>query len=227
MKEQYLKLSELFIYPKEGYAEKVKACMAFLENNYPEAASTFSRFANYIESKSLYEIEEVFGFTFHIQAICYLDIGYVLFGEDYSRGEFLVNMKNEQLKINHDCGEELADNLPHVLYLIAVSKDKDFIEELVRVALIPAVEKMLEEFDSGRMALRNKVIKKKQKAVIMEDIADGNIYQNAIQALLIVLKTDFEKKNGNATPAYSATPVGLANVCGSGCSFTTTKTTKK
>lgn len=227
MKEQYLKLAEVFKYPKEGYAEKVKDCMSFLESNYPEVATTFQRFANYMRTKNLHEIEEVFGFTFHIQAICYLDIGYVLFGEDYSRGEFLVNMKNEQLKINHDCGEELADNLPHVLYLIAVSKDNEFVGELVRIALIPAVEKMLEEFEAGRLALKNKVIKKKQKAVIMEDIVDGNIYQNAIQALLKVLKKDFENPNGESAPNYSATPVGLANVCGGGCSFTTTKTIKK
>ncbi len=227
MKKQYLTLAEIFKYPKEGYSEKVKACMTFLESSYPDAAKTFRRFADFIDGKSLYEIEEVFGFTFHIQAVCYLDVGYILFGEDYSRGEFLVNMKNEQTKINHDCGEELADNLPHVLHLIAVSKDDDFIQELVHMAVIPAVEKMLEEFDDGRMALRNKVIKKKQKAVIMEDVVNGNIYQNAIQALLNILRIDFENVQfKDPAPSYSATPVGLANSCGSGgCSFT--KTIKK
>ncbi|MBL6663326.1 MAG: hypothetical protein ISP71_04395 [Flavobacteriales bacterium] len=225
MKEQYLTLAEIFKYPKKGYVENVKKCSAFLNRYYPEAGSSFKRFLSYVEGKDLFEIEEVFGFTFHIQAICYLDIGYVLFGEDYSRGEFLVNMKNEQLKLKHDCGEELADNLPHVLHLIAVSEDKTFVDELVQIALIPAVEKMLEEFETGRMALKNKVMKKKQKAIIMENISDGNIYQNALQALLMVLKTDFN--NDSEIPAYSATPVGLANLCGGGCSFTTTKTTKK
>ena len=226
MKKQYLILSEIFKYPKVGYAEKVKSCMTYLQSNYPEAAITFERFAKFIDGKTLFEIEEVFGFTFHIQAICYLDIGYVLFGEDYSRGEFLVNMKNEQLKIKHDCEEELADNLPHVLHLIAVSSDKNFVQELVEIALVPAVEKMLEEFDPSRMALKSKVMKKKQKAIIMENITNGNIYQNAIQTLLKVLKIDFEN-NKTSSPEYSATPVGLANLCGGGCSFTTTKTTKK
>ena len=229
MKSHYKHIANVFTYPKKGYAQKVSACHQYLQKHYPSAANTFSRFADYIKDKNDNQIEEVFGFTFHIQAICYLDIGYVLFGEDYSRGEFLVNMKNEQAKINHDCGEELADNLPHVLHLISVSQDKTFVRELVHFALIPAVQKMLEEFESGRMTLRNKVIKKKQKAIIMENVVDGNIYQNAIQALLKLLKIDFEDNNyENVAPHYSATPLGLANSCGGGgCSFTTTKTIKK
>ena len=191
-KSQYEILSELFKYPTFGYHDKVNACMLMLQEKYPEAAKTFLRFSDYINSKTLYEVEEVFGFTFHIQAICFLDIGYVLFGEDYNRGEFLVNMKREQAKINHSCGEELADNLPHVLHLLAKSDDIELVQELAVRAVTPAVEKMLEEFQQSRLDLKMKVIKKKQKAIIMEDIVDGNIYQNAIQALLFVLQSDFE-----------------------------------
>ena len=180
------------MYPREGYKEKVDACMEMLTNHYPEAAQSFKRFHNFIKSKNIFEIEEIFGITFHIQAICYLDIGYVLFGEDYSRGEFLLNMKKEQAKIKHDCGEELADNLPHVLQLMAISTDQTFIEELAVRALIPALEKILDEFKASRIELKQKVIRKKQKTIILENIVDGNIYQNALQALYIVLKKDFE-----------------------------------
>jgi hypothetical protein len=45
-------------------------------------------------------------------------LGYVLFAEDYKRGDFLVKVKNEQRKVNNDCGEELADNLPNILTLM-------------------------------------------------------------------------------------------------------------
>jgi nitrate reductase assembly molybdenum cofactor insertion protein NarJ len=189
---QYEILSELFKYPSHDYHDKVNDCMSMLQSDYPDAAKSFTRFSDYINSKQLFEIEEVFGFTFHIQAICFLDIGYVLFGEDYNRGEFLVNMKREQAKINHDCGEELADNLPHVLHLLAKSEDEELVQELSIRAVIPAIEKMLEEFQQSRMELKAKVMKKKQKAIIMEDIVDGNIYQNAIQSLLFVLKNDFK-----------------------------------
>ena len=191
-KSQYFILSELFKYPKEGYQDRINECMFMLKEKYPEAAKSFERFYDYMKDKTLYEIEEVFGFTFHIQAICFLDVGYVLFGEDYTRGEFLVNMKAEQAKIGHDCEEELADNLPHVLQLMAISEDQPFVEELAVRAVIPALEKMLVEFKASRTELRKKIMKKKQKAIIMEDIVEGNIYQNALQALLVVLQTDFK-----------------------------------
>lgn len=226
-KETYKALSQLFMYPKKGYQENVLRCVQLLEAHYPTVAPGFNRFADAILKKSPEEVEEIFGITFHIQAICYLDIGYVLFGEDYSRGEFLVNMKREQEKIGHDCGEELADNLPHVLLLLTESEDTDFITELVTDILIPAVEKMLKEFESGKMVLRQKVIKKKQKVIIMEDIADGNIYQNAIQTLLRVLQTDFHIEHTEKdVPKFEATPVGLANFCQGGCSITNNKNTK-
>ncbi len=216
------------MYPKEGYIENVQNCMLFLDKNYPEAASAFKRFSNFMASKSLFEIEEIFGITFHIQAICFLDVGYVLFGEEYSRGEFLRNMKVEQAKINHDCGEELADNLPHVLQFLAISNDDEFVQELSVRAVIPAVEKMLAEFNTDRLRLKLKSIKRKQKVVIMEDIVDGNIYQNAIQALLIVLKKDFEGiVYEEAKPAMEVDVKGFENAaCGSSCSFVTDNTTK-
>lgn len=194
-RDHYIVLSELFKYPKQGYHDKVITCKVMLEECYPEAAKSFKRFFDFIQDKTLYEVEEVFGITFHIQAICFLDIGYVLFGEDYTRGEFLVNMKAEQAKVSHDCGEELADNLPHVLHLMAISEDEEFIKELAVRAVIPALEKMLTEFKASRMELRKKVMKKKQKAIIMEDIQDGNIYQNALQSLLIVLQKDYKGIN--------------------------------
>ena len=231
MREQYEVISEVFLYPKKGYKEKVMLCLQYLREFYPDAATSFERFAAFVAEKSLSDIEEIFGVTFHIQAICFLDIGYVLFGEDYSRGEFLLNMKKEQAGVNHDCGEELADNLPHVLKFMALTKDENFLQELASLALIPAVEKMLEEFEAGRMALKHKIVKKKQKAVIMENVSNGNIYQNAIQALLIVLHKDFEDVYfAEAVPSTTAIPPGLANFCGTrsgSCSITNNKTVKK
>lgn len=225
-KEQYIILSELFLYPKQGYKSKVRACMQYLEDHYPDAAASFKRLDDFIAAKSLYEIEEIFGITFHIQSICFLDIGYVLFREDYSRGEFLRNMKNELAMIGHDSGEELADNLPHVLQFMAKSKNNEFVEELAVRAVIPAVEQMLGEFQTKRMEVRKKVIKKKQKAIIMEDVIDGNIYQNAIQALLKVLHKDFEKVQYPEPehPLHSIAGFESAD-CG-GCSFTNSKTNK-
>ncbi len=190
-RSQYQLFSALFRYPVEGYQQRVNLCMSLLETEYPDAAKEMQRFVDYINARSLEEIEEVFGKTFHIQAICYLDIGYVIFGEDYKRGEFLVHMKQEQQKANNDCGEELPDNLANVLMLMTKVEDKEFLDELAVKVLIPALNNMLKEFDQARMELKNKILKKKHRVLIQQDIQYGNIYFNALKALLLVLEKDF------------------------------------
>jgi nitrate reductase assembly molybdenum cofactor insertion protein NarJ len=191
-KTQYHLFSELFRYPVTGYQNRVNQCMSLLQTEYPDAANEMQRFVDYINSESLENIEEIFGKTFHIQAICYLDIGYVIFGEDYKRGEFLVHMKQEQQKAKNDCGEELADNLANVLELMTKTEDLDFLEELAVKVLIPALNNMLKEFDLARMELKNKILKKKHRVLIQQDIPYGNIYFNALKALLLVLEKDFQ-----------------------------------
>ncbi|GAB4248476.1 MAG: hypothetical protein Kow0079_00570 [Vicingaceae bacterium] len=218
-KANYILLAELFRYPKEGYKEKVNEVMSYLQAHYPEAANELTRFHDFINQKTLAEIEEIYGITFHIQAICYLDVGYILFGEDYKRGEFLVNMKREQAKINNDCGEELPDNIANMLTLLSKSNEEEFVKELSVRVLIPAVKKMLEEFRAARLELKTKVIKKKQKAIILEDKKEGNVFQHPISALLKVLEKDFENVH---YPQYDVQPT-LGNFmtgCGT-CSETT------
>lgn len=217
--EHYNLLSELFLYPEKNIVEKVAHIQEFLNKNYPEAGKEFLRFSTFIAETPYYNIEEIFQKTFHIQAICFLDVGYVLFNEDYKRGEFLVNMKVEQEKYNNDYGHELADNLPYVLRLLPLHNDESFINELVVMVMIPALEKMLSEFDDAKVKIREKVMNKKQKVVIMKDIKDGNIYKNALSALLQVFKTDFNnityEKKAEAIPAYAK--AFLHSECTDGC----------
>ncbi|MCB9195500.1 MAG: hypothetical protein H6598_04685 [Flavobacteriales bacterium] len=189
--EQYSLLANLFRYPGDRYKSQVRECGAFLEKNYPAAFQTLKPFLIVIEEKSDFEIENIFNKTFHIQAICYLDLGYVLFAEDYKRGDFLVHIKKEQEMAQNDCGEELADNLPNVLTLLTLLKDEEFLGELSVRIIIPALKKMIQEFDSSRIELKAKVMKKKQKVIILEDLPNKNIYQYAIQATLEVIQKDF------------------------------------
>lgn len=205
-REQYQKLAEVFKYPNhDTYKQNVSDCFEMLKEHYPAAAVPFERFAKFVEANDMFRIEEVFGLTFHIQAICYLDLGYVLFGEDYKRGDFLVHMKKEQEKIGHDCGVELPDNLAMILELMYLSKDDLFIDELGKRIMIPAVEKMEQEFDAARLELRAKLHKKKEKVFIEKDAELGNVYSGPINALSIVLKADFENvsfENDTFKPEY-------------------------
>ena len=188
--------------------------MSLLQTKYPDAANEMQRFVDYINSECLENIEEIFGKTFHIQAICFLDIGYVIFGEDYKRGEFLVHMKQEQQKVNNDCGEELADNLANVLELMTKTEDLDFLDELAVKVLIPALNNMLKEFDLARMELKNKILKKKHKVLIQQDIQYGNIYFNALKALLLVLEKDFQNVQFEVDEVVTAFGTNFLPNCG-------------
>jgi nitrate reductase assembly molybdenum cofactor insertion protein NarJ len=93
----------------------------------------------------------------------------VLFGEDYKRGEFLVNLKEEYRKADLSWGSELPDHLPYLLLLISETKEKDFVEELCWCLLIPALKEMIRNFRS-----------------------ETNVYKGLLQMLLVVLETDFQ-----------------------------------
>jgi nitrate reductase assembly molybdenum cofactor insertion protein NarJ len=217
--DHYTLLAELFRYPNQDIKTTVNEIQVFLDKNYPDAGDEFNRFSEFIANSTFYQIEEIFQKTFHIQAICFLDLGYVIFAEDYKRGEFLVNMKVEQEKYNNDYEHELADNLPYVLRLLPLHKDENFINELVVMVMIPALEKMLSEFDASKVKIREKVMNKKQKVVIMEGIKDGNIYKNVISAVLQVFKIDFAdikfEIEAEIIPAYAK--AFLHSDCSDGC----------
>lgn len=220
--EHYTLLAELFRYPNQDIKSTVIKIQHFLNDNYPLAGVEFNRFSEFIANSTYPQIEEIFQKTFHIQAICFLDIGYVIFAEDYKRGEFLVNMKAEQEKYNNNCEGELADNLPYILRLLPIHNDEAFINELVVMALIPALQKMLSEFDAAKTQIREKVMNKKQKVIIMEGIKDGNIYKNALSSLIMLLKKDFEgvtfEQEVEFIPAYAK--AFLHSDCNDGCTAT-------
>jgi len=221
--DHYKLLGEVFSYPTPETKGRIKQVKNLLDERYPEAGAEFTRFSEFMENSTESEVEEIFGKTFHIQAICFLDLGYVIFGEDYKRGEFLVNMKKEQRENNNDCGDELADNLPNVLNLLAIHKSESFVNELMVMIMIPAIEKMLSEFDERKTQIREKVLNKKQKVIIMKDIKDGNIYKNALSAILMVFKKDFEdikyESEVEIIPAYAKAFVH--SDCGDGCNTPT------
>lgn len=212
----YSQLSELFSYPSPTHLEKVENIQQMLDTNYPDAAEKLRRFTDWAIRTPLHEQEELFTKTFHIQAICYMDLGYIMFGEDYKRGDFLANMKVEQEAQGVDCGDELADNIVNVLRLLSAHKDQEFVNELSVRIVMPSLKKMLIEFDATKIKNRMKLIKKKEKAVILENIENGNIYQNAISALLNVFEKDFghlEYEEVVYVPDFSKDFVGDCSTC--------------
>lgn len=164
----YTSLAEVFRYPNPEQQNLIGEWRKIIWDKIPECAGRLELFATHIHEKPLAVQQEYYISTFDVQALCYLDIGYVLYGEDYNRGVFLANMKKEQQNAENECGFELPDHLPNMLTLLSKLHDENLSEELIYSVMIPALEKMIEGFGTT-----------------------ANIYKGMLEILLNMMKYDY------------------------------------
>jgi len=189
----YSDLAELFDYPDADYIDRGRKLLGFLRESYPEAATELQLFLDVIPESTL-DLQELHTRTFEIQSLTTLGIGYVMFGDDYKRGDLLANLNREHLLVHNDCRGELADHLPNVLRLIPLLKDQDDREELVEELLVPALSLIIHEFDPERVVKKDENYKKHFKTLI--EAPSGNnklIFGRAFNAVLQVMMKDFQK----------------------------------
>ncbi len=167
--EHYSTYASLLCYPTSELKEAVKKNEAIILKDYPENKGNINAFQSFVEDLPLDKQREYYIRTFDVQALCYLDIGYILFGEDYKRGEFLVNMQKEHKKAENNCGSELADHLPNMLNLLPKIKDVEFAKELAYSIMIPALKEMLKRFKD-----------------------EDNVYRKILSILLNLMEKDFK-----------------------------------
>lgn len=190
----YQLLANLLEYPVAGYTQKVQDLKEFLNNRYCKADAELDQFLERLPSHDLLLMQELFTRSFDVQAITTLDVGYVLFGDDYKRGEMLANLNREHNEAGIDCGTELADYLPNLLRLLAVLEDEDLVGDLVTGVLAPALLEMIGEFDPSRVEERNASYVKHYKTLIATPAVTSSavtLYQFALTCLYQVLKQDF------------------------------------
>jgi len=144
-KDNYKNIASLFSYPEEQLKQNASKNHKWFKDNYSDCDKAIS-FLEFLENTSISELQENYIFTFDVNAASTLDIGFVLFGEDLKRGEFLLKLKEEHTLAGNDCGTELADHLPNILNLISASSDEDFLQELVSFLLIPVLKTQIKEF---------------------------------------------------------------------------------
>ncbi|MFA5245101.1 MAG: hypothetical protein WC380_07335 [Pedobacter sp.] len=193
MLTDYELLSVLFFYPEnESDIKKIKDVYSYLSINLPESTEVMKPFMEFISSSNLGEIQELFLRSFDIQAITTLDIGFILFGEDYKRGQLLVHLNMEHREAGNICHTELSDHMPNVLRLLPKMKDDTLRMEIATQLLAPAVVKMLAEFDPEKVEKKDKVYKKHLKTIIDYSTGFRTVYQTLLQVLLLALKKDFD-----------------------------------
>jgi nitrate reductase assembly molybdenum cofactor insertion protein NarJ len=175
----YTYLADMFRYPGAEIKPKVHKLAEFLEQEDALLHAKFQLFKNFFTNHSITELEEHYIRTFDVRAICHLDIGYIIFGDDSKRGRFLYHMKEEQINAANDCGSELADFLPNILTLLSKTDRLDLAEELSVSILLPALVKMLQKLES-----------------------ENNIYSIPVEVLILLLEQDFEDSE------YEAVKIG-------------------
>lgn len=170
--QQFSIIANIFSYPETNLINTVSTVKELVKDKYKDCYKYISNFEEFIHSNSLDEQREYYIRTFDVQALCYLDLGYVLFGEDYKRGEFLVNLRNEHINAENDCGKELADHLPNMLKLLPKIKNKAFAEELAFSIMIPALKEILKNFKD-----------------------EINVYKDMLEMLLFIMESEFKNLN--------------------------------
>ena len=168
--DYYKEIADMFRYPDEHMIKYSSEFMQMVLEEHSEKAGEMQHLIDNHNQLSLRERQEYYMKTFDVQAICFLDIGYVLFGEDYKRAQLLVNLQNEHKQAEVDCGSELGDHLPNVLTLLSKVTDSDFAEELGFIITSPAVRFMITKFKN----------------------INNNYYKNLLEILLEFLQRDFK-----------------------------------
>lgn len=140
--EAYKYIADLFRYPSTETLKSIQRVVDILTEKDIVLAAKFEPFVEFHANKEMTSLEEHYIKTFDVQASCYLDIGYIIFGDDSKRGRFLYHMKEEQEKIDNDCGSDLADFLPNMLTLLSKTESQEFAEELSVSILLPALSEM-------------------------------------------------------------------------------------
>lgn len=184
-------LSYLFEYPREGFKKDVEKAYDYLKSDYPEAAEMLKPFVEFTRQATQKDSEELFTRSFDVQAITTLDIGYLMFGDDYKRAEILVNLNREHREAGNDIGNELSDNFANVLRLMYKSHDKEFMAELVHLFIGPCMVKMRGEFSIEKLKTKMMVYVKHHKTVIDMDQKYGTLYRCALDAVYHILVKDF------------------------------------
>lgn len=173
--KKYKYIADLFRYPTAEIKNQVLQFVEYLAKKDVLLAAKFEPFKEFCTNTSITSLEEHYIKTFDVQAICHLDIGYIVFGDDSKRGRFLYHIKEEQINAGNDCGSELADFLPNILTLLSKTDNMDLAEELSVSILLPALSKMVQKLES-----------------------ENNIFKIPVEILISLLEHDFENSEYEA-----------------------------
>lgn len=136
-----MELAGLLAYPRAGLGARIERALLRLAASSPETATLLRPFSDYAAFRPLSDVEESFTQTFDLDPACALEVGWHLYGEDYKRGEFLVEMRQAMRRLGVPEDTELPDHLTHVLAVLARLEGAEA-DRLAVEKVLPALAKM-------------------------------------------------------------------------------------
>lgn len=138
-------LVTLLSYPTDEVHPALLSAYQVVEKAAPAAAALSREAVAGVAALEPWQAEELYCQTFDFSKSLTLEIGWHLFGEDYHRGAFLVQLRELQYQYRiPNYGVELPDHLANLLLILdAVSDEK---REELAAQIAPALEKILTNF---------------------------------------------------------------------------------
>jgi len=133
--------AKLLAYPREVGPDEAEGCIERIAGVAPEAVADLRPLRDFLHEHEASELEELFTRTFDSNAERALEVGWHLYGENYSRGAFMVRMR----QLLRECGcvesSELPDHLSHVLPVLARAPEPTA-DALANGVVVPALAKV-------------------------------------------------------------------------------------
>src|SRR6185437_10584546 len=134
--------ADILDYPELDLERKASECAALVRGVQPQAAALLESFRSFAEESPVGRLQEVYSGFFDLNSICHPYVGYQLFGENYKRSIFLVELKKSYRAEGFEASpDEIPDRLSVVLRYAAESKSDD-VDDLLAKGLLPALERM-------------------------------------------------------------------------------------
>jgi nitrate reductase delta subunit len=150
----YALFAQILDYPGPGLAEILKESITESRRSNPEAARLLDKFKAECERLGSARLEELYANTFDLQADCSLFTGYHLFGEDWRRSLFLVELKERYQACGFSCGHEVPDHVVVLLRFLSVQTDPEEETVLLQDCLLPAASRVAARLDPAHNPYR-------------------------------------------------------------------------
>ena len=170
-------LASILSYPEDRIAEHV----ARLQDLAGKELPSVQPLADFLKDARIKHVEELFTRTFDMNPSCCLEVGWHLYGEDYKRGELLVNMRQTLAEEHLPESTELPDHLSHCLLLLPRLESEDA-EAFARRYLLPALPKIMPAMEAENpytcvIALLQRVLEQRYGPAESSSGTDGNLME--------------------------------------------------